>query len=222
MTCEKPVAMDRRWLLGALTAACLVWLWYSPLSPRVPEPPRFKKGVTPYCPLPPQVEPGQPPLQTPVPEGMMPFLLEPATLYPLAGFSVEARVLSRENYVWGLESKLSPTDLLLGWDRMAEDAYIEHFSFSQGRRYGSYEWRGSPPLPPDEILRSVSNMHIIPHDEQVARELKRVKKGDRVRIDGWLVLATTLDGFRWESSLRRDDTGNGACEIVYACAITRH
>jgi len=217
-----PAVMDRRWLLGALTAVCLVWLWYSPLSPRVPEPPPFKEGVTPFCPLPPRVEPGEPPLQTDVPEGLVGFPLEPAFLHPLAGFSVEARVLSRENYVWGLESELAPTDLLLGWGRMAEDAFVSQFSFSQARRYGSYEWRGSPPLPPDEIIRSVSNMHIIPHDANVARELRRVKKGERVRIDGWLVLATNLDGFRWHSSLSREDTGNGACEIVYACAITRH
>lgn len=213
--------MDRRWLY-VLTALCLVWIWYSPLSPRVPDPPAFKKPAKPFCPLPPRVEPGQPPLQTEVPEGLVFFPLEVATLHPLAGFSVEARVLSRENYVWGLEAKLSPTDLLLGWGRMADDAIVSKFSFSQSRRYGSYEWRGSPPIPQDEIIRSVSNMHIIPHDADVARELRRVKKGERVRIDGWLVLATTLDGFRWESSLRRDDTGNGACEIVYACSITRY
>lgn len=213
--------MDRRWLY-ALTAVCVVWLWYSPLSPRVPDPPAFKKGVTPYCPLPPRVETGQPPLQTDVPEGMAPFFLKAATLHPLAGFSVDARVLSRENYVWGLEAKLSPTDLLLGWQRMSEDTFVSKFSFSQARRYGYYEWRGASPLPEDEIIRSVSNMHIIPHDASVARELRRVKKGERVRIDGWLVLAATLDGFRWHSSLSREDVGNGACEIVYACAITRY
>lgn len=213
--------MDRRWLYP-LTALCVVWLWYSPLSPRVPDPPAFKKGVTPYCPLPPRVEAGQPPLQTEIPEGMVPFFLKAATLHPLAGFSVDARVLSRENYVRGLEAELSPTDLLLGWQRMSEDAFVSKFGFSQARRYGSYEWRGSPPLPQDEIIRSISNMHIIPYDAAVARDLRRVKKGERVRIDGWLVLATTLDGFRWHSSLSREDVGNGACEIVYACAITRY
>lgn len=214
--------MERRWLLYLLSAACLIWLWYSPLSPRVPNPPAFKKGAKPHCPLPPIVEPGEPPLQTEVPEGVSVFHLEAATLHPLAGFSVDARVLSRENYAWGLESKLSPTDLLLGWSRMADETIVSKFGFSQSRRYGEYRWRGQPPLPVNEIARSISNMHIIPHDNAAARALRRVSKGERVRIDGWLVLATTLDGFRWHSSLTRDDVGNGACEIVYACAITRY
>jgi hypothetical protein len=33
------------------------------------------------------------------------------------------------------------------------------------------------------------------------------------------VEADTGDGWRWRSSLRRDDRGNGACELVYACSI---
>lgn len=213
--------MERRWLF-VLTALCLVGIWYSPVSPRVPDPPAFKRGVSPSCPLPPLVETGQPPLQTEITEGMRPFLLEAATLHPLAGFSITARVLSRENYVFGQEAELSPTDLLLGWNRMAEDSTVSQFSFGQARRYGSYEWRGSPPIPPDEIVRSVTNMHVIPYDESVAWELRRVKKGDRVRIDGWLVEASAPDGWRWRSSLTRDDTGNGACEVVYVCAITRY
>ena len=29
------------------------------------------------------------------------------------------------------------------------------------------------------------------------------------------------DGWRWRSSLTRDDSGGGACELVYVCSITR-
>ena len=43
----------------------------------------------------------------------------------------------------------------------------------------------------------------------------------RVRIDGWLVEASASDGWRWRSSTTRDDTGGGACEVVYVCGITR-
>ena len=28
------------------------------------------------------------------------------------------------------------------------------------------------------------------------------------------------DGWHWRSSLTREDDGNGACELVYTCAIT--
>ena len=58
-----------------------------------------------------------------------------ATLQPLAGFSVEARVLSRENYRLGREAELSPTDLALGWQRMREDPVLAQLKISQSSRW---------------------------------------------------------------------------------------
>jgi len=62
--------------------------------------------------------------------------------------------------------------------------------------------------------------------ERVSFEVHRrlleehVRAGDRVRIDGWLVNVEAGDGWRWRSSLTREDSGSGACELVYACAIS--
>ena len=42
----------------------------------------------------------------------------------LAGFSVEARVLGREDYRFDREADYAPTDLALGWGRMTEDAVV--------------------------------------------------------------------------------------------------
>ena len=64
-------------------------------------------------------------------------------------------------------------------------------------------------------------MHLIPANAAVAAELRRVRRDDRVRVDGWLVEAQAADGWRWRSSLSREDSGNGACELVYVCAIRR-
>lgn len=199
----------------------LVAAWYSPPSPRVPPPPKWAKGEVPRCPLPPRVERGQPPLQTAVPEGMEPFRLDFATLEPLAGFSLDAVVLSRENYLYDEAAKLSPVDYLLGWARLTDKRISSRFSFSQSRRYGSWFWKGSPPIPKAELDRSIANMHMIPSDKTIARRLRRVKKGDRVQIDGWLIQATRPDGWHWRSSLTREDSGPGACEIVYVCSIER-
>jgi hypothetical protein len=48
-----------------------------------------------------------------------------------------------------------------------------------------------------------------------------VRPGQRVRIDGWLVQVDANDGWHWRSSLSREDTGGGACEVVYVCSISR-
>lgn len=64
-------------------------------------------------------------------------------------------------------------------------------------------------------------MHMIPGNDRIAQALAGVRKGERVRIDGWLVEANARDGWRWRSSTSRTDTGGGACEVVYVCGVTR-
>lgn len=203
----------------AATAVCLLlgwWLAHPPATPPPPDP-----TAIPACPLPPRVARGAPPLQTDVPRGLSLPAIADAALQPLAGFSVEARVLGREDYRLGREAAYSPTDLALGWGRMADQRVLERLRFSQGGRFFHYRWQDQPPIPPDEIVRSASNMHIIPADATVAASLARVEPGQSLRIDGWLVRIDADDGrWHWQSSLRRDDSGNGACELVYACAIS--
>ena len=209
----------RLWVVFA-ALICIGW-WYSPVSLRVPAPPAALAGSTLVCPPPPIAGADGPPLQSPVPSTLAPFRLQTATLQPLAGFSIDARVLSREDYNFGRESDLSPTDLALGWQRMREDAVLSRLDVSQSSRWYQYQWQGDPPLPLDEIARSSANMHLIPSDQIVAKTLRDVRPGDRVRIDGWLVEASAADGWHWRSSLTRDDSGAGACEVIYVCSITR-
>ena len=210
----------RGWMWLALAAAALGW-WFSPMSPRVPAVAAPASGTYIDCPMPPQVLADDEPLQSPVPPSLAPFRLAKAQLQPLAGFSVDARVLSREDYHIGRESDLSPTDLALGWKRMRDDAVLSRLSISQSSRWYHYRWSGDAPLPPAEIAQSSANMHMIPSNAAVAASLHRVRPGDHVRVDGWLVEADEADGWHWRSSLTRDDVGDGACEVVYVCAITR-
>lgn len=208
----------RAWMGLALLLAVAGW-WFSPLSRQVPAPAGAVGGTTPACPSPAPVAPDQGFLQSDVPASMAPFRLRSTSLRPLAGFSIEARVLGREDYRLGRESEFSPTDLVLGWGRMREEAVLSRLEISQSARWYHYRWRGDPPLPPQELAGSSANMHMIPADGASADALHRVRAGDRVRIDGWLVQVEADDGWRWRSSLSRNDVGSGACEVVYVCSI---
>lgn len=208
----------RAWLALGMVIGVIGW-WFSPASPRAAPVPVHAAGASIDCRLPPRVSSGDSPRQTDVPASLAPFRLQAATLKPLAGFSVEARVLSREDYSVGREADLSPTDLALGWGRMRDDDVLSRLDISQGGRFYSYRWEDQPPLPPPEIVRSSANMHLIPANEAAAEALRRVRKDDRVRIDGWLVEAEAADGWRWRSSTTREDSGAGACEVIYVCAI---
>lgn len=211
----------RNWSLLVALLAGLGW-WYSPVSSRVPAVPAMAAGAAQAaCTLPPRVVSGDMPRQSALAETMVaPIRLQAATLSPLAGFSIDARVLSRKDYSRGREAELSPTDLALGWQRMADDAVLSQLEVNQGGRWYHYRWRGDPPIAPQEIARSSANMHLIPADETTARALRAVRRDDRVRIDGWLVEARAADGWRWRSSTSRDDSGQGSCEVIYVCAIT--
>ncbi len=143
------------------------------------------------------------------------------TLTPLASFEIKAKVLAKENYNFGRESELSPTDLALGWGRMSDESVIEQLEISQSGRW--YRWNtlsNEFPIPRNEIELSSANMHIIPADSLVADNLKRIVKGDIVAIKGSLVKVDSADGWHWVSSLTRNDTGAGACELIYVESLT--
>lgn len=131
-----------------------------------------------------------------------------------AHIELTARVLSREDYAWDAEAVLSPTDLALGWGRMSDSAVLAGIDISQSGRF--YYWRTQAwPIPRREIEQSSANMHIIPADAGVRGALKRVRKGQLVHIEGFLVDASRAGGWHWNTSLTRGDTGAGACELVY-------
>jgi len=66
-----------------------------------------------------------------------------------------------------------------------------------------------------EISLNSANVHIIPKDESVEEKFDEVYKGSLIEMKGYLVEVTTADGWRWKSSLKRDDTGGGSCELFW-------
>jgi hypothetical protein len=139
---------------------------------------------------------------------------------PLAAFTLRARVLSRTDYRFDAGAALSPLDLALGWGRMSDTDVIRQLDIDQSARFYSYRWDAEGPvIPPAEIARSSANMHLVPADADIEAALGRVRRGDIVRIEGELIQALRDDGWRWRSSMTRDDTGAGACELVWVTSI---
>ncbi len=135
-------------------------------------------------------------------------------LTPRARFDLSARVLSRADYRFDAGADLVPTDLALGWQQMSDSAVLDHIEISQANRFYFWSVRRFP-IPRRVIETESANMHLIPADAEVRRELKRVRVGDVITLDGYLVDARRGNGFVWRTSLTRDDTGAGACELVY-------
>lgn len=136
-----------------------------------------------------------------------------------ADFSIRAKVLSKENYYLDREADLAPVDLALGWGNMSDESILDSIEISQSGRF--YYWQvKSFPIPRREIESSSANMHLIPADEDVASEIKKIRNGDIIELSGSLVnVNSTSDDWRWQSSQTRNDTGNGACELIWVDSL---
>ena len=49
---------------------------------------------------------------------------------------------------------------------------------------------------------------------RLPQNLKKVRPGEIVHLRGYLVEISAADGWFWNSSMTREDTGDGACELV--------
>ena len=135
-------------------------------------------------------------------------------LTALARFELTARVLGVEHYRFDREAQLAPVDLALGWGPMSDSAILSKIDISQSGRF--YYWHVDEfPIPRRAIETHSANMHMIPADAAVEGELDDVHVGSIVSLAGYLVEARASDGWYWKSSLTRDDTGAGACEVIW-------
>jgi hypothetical protein len=199
------------WITLASLLLLLAWLGF-----RTNEPTQLAGD----CPLPDRFRRADVPLQSDIGNRIQAMTLGEATITPLAGFSLQARVLGRENYRLDAGAEFSPLDLALGWGPMAEPGMAEKLNVSQSSRWYRYSWSGDgPAIPLSEIISHSANMHMVPGSNAVAESLKQVSENDVVEISGWLIRIEKNNGWRWQSSLSREDSGDGGCELVYVCAI---
>ena len=159
-----------------------------------------------------------PPVQKDIPPKPLPGAAG-WNLTAVAEYHLRGLVLGTKLYRSGPQSGLVPIDVAVGWGRMSDQGVLDQFTISMTNRFFFYEWSAAPAIPPDEIKVSAANNHIIAATDDVKRTIALLRAGHIVAMDGYLVNATGPGGATWNSSLRRDDTGNGACELFYVRSV---
>jgi hypothetical protein len=162
---------------------------------------------------------GDDPRQTDVPDGEK-LRLGRWTLTVRAHYQVTARILARERYHFDSLSDLIPEDLALGWGPMSDNRILRTIDISQSNRF--YYWRTSvpAPLPRDAIITHSANTHVIPRNSLIARQLSRLRPGQVVTLTGELVDGARDDGLWIRTSMVRNDTGAGSCEVLLVDDVT--
>lgn len=131
-----------------------------------------------------------------------------------ARISLTARVLGSERYRIDSMARVVPYDLALGWGLMSDTSVLDRIDVSQGNRF--YYWRTSDDsLPLRELARHSANMHLIAASGEVADAIAAARVGQVITLSGLLVDVRRPDGGSMRTSLSRDDTGAGACEIIW-------
>jgi hypothetical protein len=192
-----------RFIVALLLVACAwgAWHWWS-AEREVARPPGVVAGD----------EPVQQDVAQPRRIAMGEYVLETR-----ARFEIRARVLRRENYRIDGGAALAPVDLAVGWGPLSDSAILDQLEFSQMGRFFYWKPRDATrfPLRPSVLVSSAAQLHLIPADDALAARARRLRPGEIVTIRGFLVDASGPRGFAWKTSQSRNDTGDGACEIVY-------
>jgi len=143
-------------------------------------------------------------------------------------YEIDALVVHTKDYFGSsLSDTIAPVDVALAWGKVAEYNDRIDFNWSQSGRW--YYWRTDSY---EEIAvvggeggvnTHSSNNHLIPADDNIKKLVKSIKTGDHIKITGYLVnvFARKPDGttFSWNSSSSRNDTGDGACEVIYVTKV---
>ena len=146
-------------------------------------------------------------------------------------YDIEALVISAKDYSGtSVGDKLAPKDLALAWGKVAEYNDKMDFHWRQSGRF--YYWRLDSWDEVDKlggeavIVEHSCNNHLIPADEIIMKQIKKIKAGDHIRLKGYLVNVTGNDGngrdFWWNTSTTRSDSGSGACELIYVTSVENY
>lgn len=167
---------------------------------------------------PPGVLVDQEPQQTPSSDAT--FTIGEFAVTPRARFDIAARVLSVESYKLGADARLSPIDFAVGWGVMSDSAVLDHFRITQGARFFTI-YPDAQAINLRTALRGAANMHLIPASDRVRDQLEAMRPGHVVHLQGSLVDISGPGGYTWNTSLTRDDSGAGACELFYVEAAEK-
>ncbi|MBL8921131.1 MAG: hypothetical protein JNJ54_19870 [Myxococcaceae bacterium] len=201
--------MSRWWLALLGVGALGVGVWRVVLPRAWSSPAREPVSLE----LEPVQEPIEPPERVAVTRGGRAFVIEKLYRYEHSG-----EVLSATAYDVAWTNEFFDVDVGTIWGPTRE-ALKQRFTFQQMGRF--LFWR-TDSMPTEEerldVTRHIANNHLIPAEgsTHLARAVRFIREGDVVRIKGSLVrILDEGGGVLATSSVVRDDTGAGACEIVW-------
>ncbi|MBF0106315.1 MAG: hypothetical protein HQM16_13435 [Deltaproteobacteria bacterium] len=143
------------------------------------------------------------------------YMIRPRFTYELYGLVVSYQDLDKKWFnIYYKDDPYNIKDLCVIWGSNLFRNDFQKVSYKSGTWTCYFRWDEQNLTFTESEL---SNNHILPQDQTVSEVLKYARKGDQVHFKGYLVDYSVIGaggGVR-KSSITRNDTGDGACEVVY-------
>lgn len=143
------------------------------------------------------------------------YWVKPQYRYELYGLVVSYRLHDGDKMLhksWG--DHLNVADLCVIWSETAQSPWLNSLRFWNGQFTCNVSTRSNEAWQSFN-MNQLSNNHLISADDVLRDRIANVEIGDQIRITGWLAEYGSEQGKIRGTSIRRDDTGNGACETLY-------
>ncbi|MBR6103019.1 MAG: hypothetical protein IKP95_11365 [Ruminococcus sp.] len=145
-------------------------------------------------------------------------------------YEIEGLVVHTRRYFgpFSMADAISPMDVALAWGKVAEKNTLIDFGWEHTKRAlivdadpaDDYEIKLIGGM--DYVISHCSNNHLIPASFRVSHDIKKIRRGDHVKLKGYLVSAYGSrfgNSYAWETSTVRDDHGKTGCEIIYVTDV---
>lgn len=114
--------------------------------------------------------------------------------------------------VWGPHARNLPPDMTVRHGRPMS-------GFNGKNVWLYWEYTSKSRAIVKELENNIANIHIIPESAEIMDALKSVEKGSEVYLSGCLA-DLEVENKKYKTSMVRDDTGGGACEILFLTAFS--
>jgi len=136
------------------------------------------------------------------------------TYSPRSIFEIDARVLEASHYYFDRMSRISPMDIVVGWNDLSDESVTDLIDFSIRDR--DYSWElDNAPISSNDVAAQTELLHLIPKNGRIKSLMKTIKIGDVVVVRGYLVDVKSAAGLKWQTSGNRPGKGQTSGKLIY-------
>ena len=143
------------------------------------------------------------------------YQVKPIADYEIWGLVVSVNNIKAWYNLYHDKNSVNLKDVCIIWgDNLKNNAY-KQIEYKSGEWTCYYSWQGK--LDGSFSVNKISNNHLLSDDAEVRNTIEKMNIGDQIHIKGSLVSYAEAGSNQYRTtSLDRNDSGNGACEIVFA------